>query len=55
MARKFVYFDIQTTNFDPTAEIVQIGAVGSSRFESISIIIIRGSILKIRDTKFWQI
>ena len=37
MARKFVYFDIQTTNFGPTAEIVQIGAVGSSRFESVSI------------------
>ncbi len=39
MARKFVYFDILTTNFGPTAEIVQIGAVGSSKFESILLII----------------
>ena len=31
MARKFIFFDVETSSLGPEAEIVQIGAAGSKR------------------------
>jgi hypothetical protein len=35
MARRFIYFDLETTDFGSNAEILQIGAIGSQRLLKI--------------------